>query len=198
MIADVEARDGAVLALPSVAERVCGAVPEPIAGNAAEPACADAAANDAHRRVFLAGQLTAVRTRVAMLSGRELAFDEESAALYGAVAPTHPESHFQNILEELERALPGQGALVERFDRFRESFVIPTGRLAPVFEAAIDRCRTLTRERIELPQDESFAVEYVTDRPWQAGTAYRAVRSLIQVNTDLPMYIDRAVDLACA
>ena len=124
--------------------------------------------------MFLAGQLTAVRTRVAMLSGRELAFDEESAALYGAVAPTHPESHFQNILEQLECALPGQGALVERFDRFRESFIIPTGRLAPVFEAAIDRCRTLTRERIQLPQDESFAVETSLTGHGAATTGTRA------------------------
>jgi hypothetical protein len=41
-------------------------------------------------------------------------------------------------------------------------------------------------------------VEYVTDKPWSGYNWYQGgYRSLIQVNTDLPIYIDRAVDLAC-
>ncbi len=46
-------------------------------------------------------------------------------------------------------------------------------------------------------QDESFTVEYVTDKSWSGYNWYKGeYRSLIQVNTDLPIYIDRAVDLA--
>jgi hypothetical protein len=41
-------------------------------------------------------------------------------------------------------------------------------------------------------------VEYVTDKPWSGYNWYQGDSySLIQVNTDLPIYISRAIDLAC-
>ena len=49
-----------------------------------------------------------------------------------------------------------------------------------------------------LPADEQFTVEYVTNKSWSGYNWYQGdFRSLIQVNTDLPIYIDRAIDLAC-
>ena len=51
---------------------------------------------------------------------------------------------------------------------------------------------------IDLPPSESFTVEYVTGKSWSGYNWYQGnYRSLIQVNTDLPIYIDRAIDLAC-
>ena len=45
---------------------------------------------------------------------------------------------------------------------------------------------------------ESFTVEYVTDKSWAGYNWYQGnYRSLIQVNTDLPIFADRAIDLAC-
>ena len=53
-------------------------------------------------------------------------------------------------------------------------------------------------QHVELPPDESFTVEYVTNKSWSGYNWYQGnFRSLIQVNTDLPIYIDRAIDLAC-
>jgi hypothetical protein len=149
------------------------------------------------RRTFLQGQLRAVCARIEQLSGRHFTFDEESASLYDAVAPAHPESYFQHALDALERLLPGGGLLIERLDAFRQAFIIPSDRLATVFEAAIAECRRQTRERMDLPDSETFTVEYVTDKPWSGYNWYKGgFRSVIQVNTDLPIYIDRAVDLA--
>jgi hypothetical protein len=49
-----------------------------------------------------------------------------------------------------------------------------------------------------LPPGESFTVEYVQDKPWGGYNWYQgSYRSVIQVNTDLPAFIDRAVTLAC-
>src|ERR1051325_6442433 len=70
------------------------------------------------RRESLRRQLDALRARVRMLQGAKLTFDEESQALYDAVAPTHPESFFEEILAEIDRALPGTAPLVERYDAF--------------------------------------------------------------------------------
>ena len=51
---------------------------------------------------------------------------------------------------------------------------------------------------MELPPGEQFTVEYVTGKSWSGYNWYQGdFRSVIQVNTDLPIYIDRAIDLAC-
>ena len=53
------------------------------------------------RQGYLRRQLEALRTRVRMLEGAKLTFDEESRALYDAVAPVHPESYFADTLKDL-------------------------------------------------------------------------------------------------
>ena len=147
---------------------------------------------------YLERQLSALGARVRMLKGERLSFDEESRALYDAVAPTHPESHFQKILDQLDTQFPGSGALISRYEAFRSRFVIPRDKLDRVFTAAIQACRERTRKHIRLPESEQFTVEYVTNKSWSGYNWYQGgFRSLIQVNTDLPIYIDRAIDLAC-
>jgi len=150
------------------------------------------------REEYLRRQLEAVRARLRMLTGTRLSFDEESKALYDAVALTYPESYFQAILDRLEGLLPGSGALLDRYDAFRQDFIIPPTKLAEVFDAALAECRSRTLEHIELPPGESLKVEYVTNRTWSGYNWYQgSYHSLIQVNTDLPIYVDRAIDLAC-
>jgi hypothetical protein len=150
------------------------------------------------RHQYLEKQLAAMTARVRMLKGERLSFDEESRALYDAVAPTNSEAHFQQVLDRLEKRFPGQGPLVERYDTWRRAFVIPKEKLDSVFKAAIAACREQTLKHVALPPGESFTVEYVTNKSWSGYNWYQGnYRSLIQVNTDLPIYIDRAVDLAC-
>lgn len=150
------------------------------------------------REEYLRRQVEALRARVRMLRGARLSFDEESKALYDAVAPTHPESYFQSIVDELERLLPGGGSLIDRYDFFRQDFIIPPDTLGDVFDTAIAECRSRTLKHIRLPAEESFKIEYVTNKSWSGYNWYQGnFRSLIQVNTDLPIYIDRAIDLAC-
>ena len=150
------------------------------------------------RRHYLTRQLDALRARVSMLTGTKLRFDEESKALYDATAPTHTEADFADVLAQLQSKLPGNGPLIDRYDAFRSRFVIPRERLDAVFKAAIDGCRSRTLQHITLPPGESFTVEYVTGKSWSGYNWYQGnYRSLIQVNTDLPIYVDRAIDLAC-
>jgi hypothetical protein len=150
------------------------------------------------RHDYLTRQLESLRSRAAMLSGRKLSFDEESKALYDAVAPVHTEAEFAGVLAQLEAKLPGSGPLVRRYDEFRKQFIIPKDRLDAVFRAAIDGCRARTLEHITLPATEEFVLEYVTNKSWSGYNWYQGnYRSLIQINTDLPIYVDRAIDLAC-
>jgi len=155
------------------------------------------------RREYLQKQIAAVAARVRMLKGEKLKFDDESRALYDAVAPTYrqsgsdPDSHFDQIIAQLESKIPGTGPLWERYEKWRKPFVIPKAKLDTVFQLAIKECRARTLAHVALPPNESFTVEYVTNKPWGGYNWYKGnFHSVIQVNTDLPTYIDRAVDLA--
>jgi hypothetical protein len=163
---------------------------------AAHPPAGDELAGLRHR--FLRRQTEAVAARVRLLGGERMSFDEESVALYDAVAPHLSEGHFAALVEEVGTLLPGEGEVSARLEAFRAGFAIPPDRLDRVFRAAIDECRSRTAARLELPPGETFALEYVRDRPWSGYNWYQgSASSLIQVNVDLPVQIDRAVDLAC-
>ena len=150
------------------------------------------------RHLRLAKTIDSLAARARLLAGEPMSFDVESAALFDAVAPSFGAEHFQAILDRLDEALPGEGPLLDRYGAFKEDFVIPRDKLDAVFEAAIEACRVRTRDFIDLPEDENFVVEYVTDKSWSGYNWYQGeYQSLIQVNTDLPIYIDRALDLAC-
>lgn len=153
---------------------------------------------EALRREYLRGQLGAVIARIRMLAGERLTFDEESKALYDAVAPVHTAGQFEDVLARLEAMLPGEHPLPARVEAFRAQFVVPPEKLDAVFRAAIEACRARTAEYLDLPDGERFTVEYVTGKTWGGYNWYQGnYQSLIQVNTDLPIYIDRAIDLAC-
>lgn len=149
------------------------------------------------RHRYLTRQLEALRARVAMLQGERFAFQDEARALYDAEVPRVPEAEFRQVLARLEALLPGTDPLPQRVDRFRRQFVIPRERLDTVFRTAVAEARRRTLRHVRLPENESFTIEYVTGKSWSGYNWYQGnARSLIQVNTDLPIFIDRALDLA--
>jgi len=146
---------------------------------------------------YLYKQILACKTKIFMLNGVLLPFDEETKALYDASAPTHNKEFFQSTIIELDKILPGSGDIAKRLNDFKMKYEIPKEKLKVVFNAAIQECRRRTVNHIELPPTESFTVEYVKDKPWGAYNWYKGnFYSVIEVNTDLPIYIDHAVDLA--
>ena len=143
-------------------------------------------------------RLQALDTRIALNEGKTLSFDEESRRLFGATAPDYDAAHFHAILGDLDALLGGEGNLSARVNGFRDRFIIPPNRVAAVMDAAIAECRRRTLLFISLPENESFELEFVTGKPWSGYNWYQGdAQSLIQINTDLPIYIDRAVDLGC-
>jgi hypothetical protein len=146
---------------------------------------------------YLYKQLLAVKGKIYMLRGGTLTFDEEARTLYDAQPPHKSQDYFTGVINDIDKLLPGNGDINERITKFREQFVIPKDKIDAVFLAAVDECRKRTAKNINLPEGEDFKIEYVTDKPWGGYNWYKGNSfSLIQVNTDLPIYIDRAVDLA--
>jgi hypothetical protein len=160
------------------------------------PAYADSLVRLRHK--YLRTQLGSMAARARMLGGQRLSFDEESRALYDVTPPHFADAHFDSLLARLDSLLPGRAPLRERFQRFRDRMVIPAGRVDTVFRSAIAACRTRTRAHMQLPEGERFDLEYVKGTPWNAYNWYKGnYHSLIQVNLDFPIQVDRAVDLAC-
>ena len=150
------------------------------------------------RRASLINQLVAARTRLRMLQGERLGFIEEAQGLYGVTPQLRPLTDFDPALARIDRLLPGSGPIIDRLETFRNRFVIPADRLDQVMRAAIAECRRRTVRHVDLPDGESFALEFVTDKSWSGYNWYQGnYHSLIQVNTDLPVRIDRAIDLGC-
>ncbi|MGH6963516.1 MAG: hypothetical protein ACREE0_03440 [Phenylobacterium sp.] len=153
---------------------------------------------DARRRAFLLAQLKAERFRLDMIDGKKPAFRDEAQALFNVRPDLKPLSAYDPVLARIEALFPGSGDLSERIEAFKAGYVIPKDRLEPVMQAAIAECRRRTLAHIKLPPNEDFKLEFVTGKPWSGYNWYKgAAQSLIQVNTDLPIFVDRAVDLGC-
>lgn len=146
---------------------------------------------------MLKKQLIAVRTKTEMLGGKIYSFDEEAKLLYDAEPPHFSLSHFDELLVGLDSLLPGEGDLPAKYNDFMTEFVIPKEKLDTVFRAAIDESRKITKGYFKLPENENFVLEYVTDKFWSGYNYYQGdAQSLIQINTDFPINISRAVDVA--
>jgi hypothetical protein len=164
---------------------------------AAEFAQVTAPTDEALRTTFLGKHIEAVCSHIRHLMGQRQSFDAESQALYDAVSPRLLEAELAAIVSELDSLLPGTGSVQARMVAFNRRFEIPLDRLDAVFSAAITESRQRSKRYISLPEHERFAVEYVQNQVWSAYNWYKGNSySLIQVNTDLPMPISRAIDLA--
>ena len=153
--------------------------------------------DDTVRRDYLRGQLGAVAAHLARLAGQAFTFDDEAEALYQVRPPVTPEADFEAALTRLDQLLPGPGPVQDRYQRARERVIVPTVRVDAVFQAAIREARERTRQHATLPASDHFRVEYVRDKAWSAYNWYQGGgTSVIQVNLDLPITIDRALDLA--
>lgn len=148
------------------------------------------------RAGWMVDQLTAFGRRIKIFSGEYADFDVESKDLFGVVAPTHSESYFQSLVSRLDSALPGKGELNARFQALANRFIIPKNKLDTVFKTAIAECRKLTLQHYQLPVNENFILEYVTNKSWSGYNWYKGnYQSVVQINTDLQIFIDRAIDV---
>jgi hypothetical protein len=88
---------------------------------------------------YLSHHLAALEARVRILEGEKMTFDQESRALYDAVAPRLPEAHFEKIPAQLEKKLPGDGPLWQRYETWRKPFVVPKEKLDRVLTTGTNR-----------------------------------------------------------
>ncbi|MBN8841623.1 MAG: hypothetical protein J0H88_00115 [Sphingomonadales bacterium] len=150
------------------------------------------------RAAFLRAQLRAAETRLLMMQGTRFAFVDEAERLFGIRPRLRSLASYDADLAKVEALVPGDGPLWQRVESYLDRFTIPKDRLQKVFEAAIARCRGRSAAHIPMPASESFRLEFVTGKSWSGYNYYQGgYHSLIQVNTDLPIRLSRALDLGC-
>ena len=136
--------------------------------------------------------------RIRMAKGETFSFDEEARRVYGFVPPAYDIGKFDAALAQIDALFPGDGDLATRVDEFVNSLAIPQDRLQSVMDAAIAECRRRTLVHYDLPEGEKFSMHTVTGKPWSGYNWYKGdFESVIEINTDFPVTIDRAVTLGC-
>ena len=150
------------------------------------------------RHGALLRNVQAMDTRIRMVNGETFSFAEEARLIYDATLPDYDFSEFDHALDEIEKLIPGEGDLAERVDAFRNSLVIPEEDLNDIFNLALEECKNRSSKHIKLPANEHFTLEYVNGKSWSGYNWYQGENeSLMQINLDFPVKIDRALQLGC-
>ena len=148
------------------------------------------------RARWMSQQLLAFDRRIRIYSGEFKTFDEESKELFGISAPVYPEKHYKLLLDSLNKLLPGNGSVQDRFQNLANRFIIPENKLDTIFKTTIAEARKSTKAYYSLPETEIFTIEYVKDKPWSGYNWYKGnYTSVIQINTDTRIFIERAIDV---
>jgi hypothetical protein len=155
-------------------------------------------ASEPRRAAFLLAQLTAADTRLRMMGGEKLSFEQEALGLFRVRPELRPLASYDPVLARIDALLPGEGELWQRVNAFSDRFVIPRPRLDTVFQTAIAECKARTARHIAMPAGERFNMSFVTGKSWSGYNYYLGdYQSRIEINTDLPIRISRAADLGC-
>jgi len=150
------------------------------------------------RKANLLKLLRAMGVRLKVLSGKEVSFNKEVSEIYDVIPPVYDLAKYDTVLSQIDLLLPGEGAVADQVTDFWETIAIPKPKLKAVFDRAITECKLRTQRYFDLPETEKFKMEFVSDKPWSGYNYYQGnYESLIQINTDFPITIDRAVDLGC-
>jgi hypothetical protein len=153
---------------------------------------------------FLQLQLASIQARIAMLHGHTLNFDSEAQTLFATTRLPDTQAAQRIVLRaRILALLPAQHSSTDRssasrYAAYDRRFLIPPTHLAAVMRAALDTCRQHTAAYLTLPPGESVDLTFVRNQPWSAFSRYRGhAHSTIQINLDLPLTIDEALELAC-
>ena len=145
---------------------------------------------DTQRRDFLAGQIGAMQMSLRLLGGETMSLVEEAQGLYNVQPVWKDEAYFLEYQKWLDETLPQGGSLRDRLENWQNSLELPLEKTRELLAWITSALRELAHKKFNLPEEESFVVEFVSDQPWMAYNRYLGnFSSRIEVNTDIPMRI---------
>jgi len=78
---------------------------------------------------YLIDHAISLNTRVLLLKGEKISYDDMTNRCYNLVAPQYNYSLFDEILKELDDTIPGNGSLSERVSDFQKRILVPPDKL---------------------------------------------------------------------
>ncbi|MGH7726123.1 MAG: hypothetical protein ACREOU_11920, partial [Candidatus Eiseniibacteriota bacterium] len=143
------------------------------------------------RTQSLLKQLGAAETRLRLISGERVPFDDQLRALFDLAPPRPFQSQdYEPVLAQLDRLLPpGPGGLAARLDAFHDRYTIRPERVKACADTIVADLRSMGRSMLRLPIDEEIdEVRLVTGTSWSAYNWYLGHgHSRVEVNRDLPL-----------
>jgi len=152
----------------------------------------------AQRKGYLDVQLRAMAATARRLAGEALSYADEVRACFDIELVYTPEALFDAANAELEELLPGAGPLAERMAAWRHSFEVSPELARQLIDLIAAEARRRTAAMIALPEGDEVRFELVRDKPWSGYNWYLGgARSLVEINTDLPLKANALLDLVC-
>jgi len=146
---------------------------------------------DGQRSRFLAAQLDGVAATAQRLAGEALSYTEEVRRCYGIEVERVDDDQLADALDALDRLIPGDGPLLERYQSWVRANELPKDALLKALDPVHDELRRRTQSLFGLPVGESADVELVANQPWLGFNYYvGGLKSRIAVNTDVPTRAD--------
>ena len=147
------------------------------------------------RSAYLGRQIRALGAQTRVLAGETLALVEQTELYFDIQPQRVPEETLAAAHAELDRLLPGDGSLADRWAAWRTGFQATPERVLPLLDRIAAEVRARTVAHLPLPEGEGISMALVRDQPWGAYNWYQGrAHSLIEINTDLPMQADGLVD----
>lgn len=142
----------------------------------------------ADREAWFRGQLTGLECSGRVMAGEQVGFLDQVEAYFQVRPELGDEAVYADAHAELDRLLPGDGALLERYTAYRDAQSVPVDRLPQAVREVSTLLRDQARRAFPLPEAEVVEYEVVHDKPWAGFNYYLGgFRSRVAINADLPV-----------
>lgn len=150
-----------------------------------------------YRKNYQIGIANAVITRLRVLNAEKISFIDECENIYQYTPEVKEYEYFDSLLIEVDNYLAGDESLHIKLSNYRQNFKIKYSKIDEAFRKSVEEARKVTSNYITLPDSESVVIEYLDGAPWSAYNWYQGkYKSLIQVNMQSNIYLERVLDLA--
>lgn len=150
------------------------------------------------RHRYLEKEITAFIGRIQMLTGTIMPFDLETSTMYDVELPPFDVAYYDSLLQELDKLLPGEGSVADRFNKYQAQLKVPQEKVERIFNVGMNAARKRVARHIDIPEADSVSIEVVHDQWWSADCRYQGHgHSHMQFNVDNPFYIDEAITFPC-
>ncbi|MGI8406463.1 MAG: hypothetical protein ACR2OE_17160 [Thermomicrobiales bacterium] len=145
---------------------------------------------------YLLAQATGMATMARKMAGEEISYSDEVCAYFDVEPTCTPDAVYDEAIAALNDALPGEGDVSTRMIAYRKGFEVSVDAAREIVPTIIDEVRKRTVAFVPLADGEAVDLSFVEDKPWSGYNWYLGnCRSLIEVNTDLPIKANALLDL---